>query len=217
MTSARGILMAGVTALVVTSVHAGFRFWPVARGTEIYVPAALVGQPVDLAQVVVQVPFARIELDLPHRAPDVTETFERVRRVGRWWTTGGGRTANSRRLRGRALYVQLTAGRPLWPGGPAGMQPATVSDAIVNGAVNLAGVVTRVREDGYLWLDFALGPVGVPREIATRARPSVPPAPRDGATLQMSPAFDPGVFAVLRVLPSGRAALVAVIVNGQRY
>lgn len=216
MSSARGILAAGLVAIMTTSAHALYRSWPVTHGTEIVVPAALFGQPADVAMVGVGLPLARLELDVPHTAPAITETFEPVRRIGGWWTTEGEKGVNQKKRHGRPLYLQLTAGQPLWPGGPAAMLPATVSDTVVDGAINLAGVVARVREDGYVWLDFPFGLVGVPRDVAAHARPLVP-SPRVSATGQIPPAADPGVFAVLRVLPSGRAALVAVIVNGTRY
>lgn len=217
MTGARGIAAAGAIALVVTGAHAGYRSWPVTHGTEICVPAALVSQSADVGLVTVQLPLARIELDVPHTTPAVSETFERVRRIGGWWVTGGAAGANARKLRGRPLYLQLAPGQPLWPGGPVELRPATVSDSVVGGAINLAGTVTSVREDGYVWLDFAFGPIAVPGDVAARARPPVAPGPRGNRTGPIPPAADPGVAAVLRVLPSGRAALVGVIVNGTRY
>ena len=74
MNGARGIAAAGVLALVVTSAHAAYRSWPVTHGTEIVVPAAIYAQPADVAMVAVALPFARIELDVPHKTPAVTET-----------------------------------------------------------------------------------------------------------------------------------------------
>jgi hypothetical protein len=195
MTDARGIVAAGVIALVVTGAHAGYRSWPVARGTEICVPATLVRQPGDLGLAEVRLPFSRIALDVPHTTPASTETFEPVRRAGEWWIAGGGAGANARRLRGRPLYLQLVPGQPLWTGGPVDMRASTLSDALMPGAVNLAGRVTLVREDGYIRLDFAFAPMAVPASVPADAR----------------------VAAVLRVLPSGRATLVGVIANGTRY
>ena len=197
MTGARGIAIAGLVALTVTSAHAIYRSWPATHGVEIAVPAALVRQPGGLEMVSVQLPLARIALDVPHTGPAVTETFESVRRLGDWWVTGGDALVNMRRLRGRPLYLQLTAGQPAWPGGPAEMRPSTVSVSAVAGATNLAGVVSRVREDGYVWLDFSFGWISVPGPLP--------------------PSTDPGVFAVVRVLPSGRATLTGVIVNGTRH
>lgn len=217
MSGARGIIVAGLVAIGVTGSHALYRVWPATAGTEICVPAALVNQPTDLGLVAVQLPFARIELDVPHTAPAAGDTFERVPRIGEWWTVGGDVTANARRFRGRSLYLQLTAGQPIWPGGPVEMRPSTVSDSAVAGATNLAGIVANLREDGYVWLDFSFGWIAVPKDVAAKARPFAPPRPRNDVTAPAPPATDPGVFAVLRVLPSGRAALVGVIVNGARY
>ncbi|HYT65839.1 MAG TPA: hypothetical protein VEL51_05445 [Vicinamibacterales bacterium] len=74
------------------------------------------------------------------------------------------------------------------------MRASTVSDVRVDGTVNLAGIVTGAS-DGYLWVDFSHGTIAVPGRVAA----------------------DTPVFAVLRVLPSGRSGLSGVIVNGTRY
>jgi hypothetical protein len=217
VTGARGIAAAGAIAMIVTTAHAAYRSWPVTHGTEICVPAAMVSQPAGPTLVAIQLPLARIELDVPHTTPAPGDTFEPVRRVGGWWVAGGSAGTNARRLRGRPLYLQLAPGKPLWPGGPVEMGAATVSDTLVGGAINLAGTVTSVREDGYVSLDFSFGPIAVPRDVALHARPFVAPGPRGARTGPLPPATDPDVAAVLRVLPSGRAALVGVIVNGTRY
>ena len=216
MTDARGIAAAGAIALVVTGAHAAYRAWPVRNGTELCVRAAMVRLP-DTTLVAVQVPLARIAIDVPHTTPAPSDTFEPVRVIGTWWVTGESAVATARRLRGRPLYLQLRPGPPLWTGGPVDMRLSTVSDSIVSGAINLAGRVTSVREDGYIWLDFAVGPSAAPPDVAARARPAAPAGPRGSRTGPIPPASDPDVAAVLRVLPSGRAALVGVIVNGSRY
>ena len=217
MTDARGIAGAGAIALVVTGAHAAYRSWPVTQGTEMFVPAAVVRLEGGQGLVAVQLPVARIELDVPHTPPAVHDSFASVQRIGEWWVADGGARANGRRLRGRPLYLQLAPGPPLWAGGPGEMRPSTVSDAPVSGAINLAGTVTSVREDGYIWLDFAFAPIAVPRDVASSARPPVSPGPRRTDAGPIPPGADPGVAAVLRVLPSGRSALAGVIVNGTRY
>lgn len=218
MTDPRGILVAGALALVVTGAHAGYRSWPVTHGTEIYVPAALVTQAGSLGPARVELSISRIELlDVPHAPPAVGEAFEPMRAVGGWWVEKGDARANARKLRGRPLYVQLAPGQPLWPNGPAAMRADTVSDALVDGAINVAGIVVAVREDGYVWLDFSFGPIAVPGDVASHARPFAPAGSRRTGTGPFPPAADPSVSAVLRVLPSGRAALVGVFVNGTRY
>jgi hypothetical protein len=216
VTGARGIVLAGLVAVTVTGAHALYRSWPATHGVEICVPAALYRQPVQVGVVQVRLAAARIELDVPHVAPPVTEPFERVRTIGGWWPTGGDARANARALRGRVLYLQLGAGEPVMPGGPARMRPVTLSDQPVGGAINLAGTVLRVREDGYLWLDFSIGWIGVPPGVESGARPLEAPSP-PAAAGPPPPAADPGVFAVLKALPSGRATLVGLIVNGTRY
>jgi hypothetical protein len=139
VTSARGIIAAGIIAVVVTATHAAYRVWPVAYGVEACVPAALYRQPAQIGVVLVRLSVERIELDVPHVPPAVTESFEPVQRFGDWWITGGDRTANRRARQGRSLYLQLTSGEPAFPGGPAQVSARTVSDGMVPGAVNLAG------------------------------------------------------------------------------
>lgn len=194
MTDTRGIAIAGAIALVLTGGHAAYRAWPLARGTEILVPASLVRQAVAPEYVAVRLAFDRIALDVPHAAPPPKEPFEALPRAGDWWMSGAAPHANAVRLRGRPLYVLLAPAPPPTPGGTVEMRPSAVSDTLATGAVNVAGTVTTVRDDGYLWLDFAFAPLTVPA--------SAPDGP---------------ALAVLRVLPSGRAALIGVVVNGSRY
>jgi hypothetical protein len=76
------------------------------------------------------------------------------------------------------------------------MRASTVADAPIDGATNLAGIVTRVSDDGYIWLDFSLAPIGLPN-----------------ANLPANA----GTAAILRALPSGRAVLVGLTAAGRRY
>jgi len=194
----RGILAAAGLAITVTGAHAVYRAWPAVYGTEVYLPAALIRQAGDLGLVSVQLAPARIALDVPHKEPPAREPFEAVQRIGSWWIDGGQAGANERRLRGRPLYLQLIPGSPLWSGGPVQMRTSTVSDAPIESATNIEGVVTRVSSDGYLWLDFSLAPIALPGLAAN--------LPANTAAA-----------AIMRVLPSGRAVLVGVVVNGTRY
>lgn len=217
MTGVRGVVAAGGIAVVLTGAHAVHLSWPAMYGTEIYVPAALVRQPTGMPLVAVRLPFAQIALDVPHTTPPLEEPVEPLARLGDWWIAGGDGDTMARRLRGRPLHVQLEPGGPLWTGGAAGMRARTVSDAVVSGATNLSGTVTSVREDGYLTLDFGFAPIAVPEAVAARARPMADRGARRARTGPIPPPADPGVAAVLRVLPSGRAVLAGIIVNGKRY
>lgn len=217
--SPRGIVIALCLAVVVTSMHAAYRWWPALRGTEILMPAALFRQPAGLNLVLVELPVSRIELDVAHGGPALNETFLSARRAGEWWIESTGSRTNARTLRGRKLYVQLVPGGTAIVGGPSEMRADSVSDVPVPGVMNLAGRVQRVRDDGYLWLDYAVGWIAVPAEVAANARRlDANDAPRRPGPVHVIPsATDPGVYAVLRVLPSGRAALTGLIVNSVRY
>lgn len=218
MIDPRGILVAGAIAIAATGAHAAYRAWPAAYGTEVHVPAALVRLPGDLGLVSVQLPLTRLALDVPHKQPPSGESFEAVRRIGRWWIDDAPAGVNARRLRGHTVYLQLLPGSPLWPGGPVQMRGSTISNAPAEGAINLAGIVTGVNDDGYVWVDFSFGPIAVPSAVAAAARPVTPGGgPRHATGPPTQPATDAGVAALLRVLPSGRAALTGVIVNGTRH
>ena len=188
MTGPRGVVAAAAIALIVTGAHAAFRAWPAAHGVEVLVPATLERQAAAPGYARVRLRCDRIALDVAHGPPAVTETYEPMRRIGGWWVSGGDAHANMRRLRGHRLYLQLI-------GEAANVHAATVSDAPVPGAVNLAGTVTDVREDGYLRMDFSFAPIAIPATV------------RDGPAT-----------AVLSVLPSGRATLSGVVASdGVRY
>lgn len=218
--SARGIIVALCLAILVTGSHAAYRWWPALRGTEILMPAALFKQPSGFNLVLVQLPIARVELDVAHGGPSLNEAFVSVRRAGDWWIETDGPRKNSRVLRGQQLYLQLVPGGAALMGGASEMRADSVSDAPVAGAMNLAGRVRRVRDDGYLWLDYSVGWIAVSADVAAHARPldmTDAEPPRRPGLRPVPPATDPGVYAILRVLPSGRAALTGLIVNSTRY
>lgn len=217
MTNARGILIAGLVALTATGAHALYRFWPVTSGAEIAVPAAVYRQEQPVGAVQVRLSMARIVLDVPHDAPAPDEPFESLRRIGGWWTTGGGARAHARALRGRTLYVQVAPVGPASPDAPLRMRPVTISDAPIADATNVAGLVVRVREDGYLWLDFSLGWMRVPAAVEAQARRLSDLERAANRTTPAPPDADADTWAVLRVLPSGRFALASVIVSGVRH
>lgn len=197
MNDPRGIALAGAIALAVTAGHGAYRAWPSMHGVEMFLAGDISRPPINTGLVSVRLRVEQIALDTPHPTQADMRRYELVRRTGDWWLANGERGANARRLRGRPLYIQLAPGPALWPGGPAEMRASTVSNALVPGAINLAGIATSVNDDGYITLDFALGPVAVPSHAAA-----------DAAAVAV---------AILRVLPSGRATLAGVIVNGTRY
>jgi hypothetical protein len=190
------------------------------RGVEIYLPTAMFPPDPGMRGVVrIDLPAERIVLDVPHPANEqIFEPFEPVTLGGDVRAADDG-AAIARRLRGHLLFVQLQPDRPMWSDGPPSMRPSTVSDVVVPGVTNLAAVLTRIDEDGHLWLDAGSHVFPVPADVAQRARPRLDgvPVDRNGRPMAMRRGLDPGVFAVLKVLPSGRSALVALIVDGKRY
>ena len=220
------IMLAGLVALVTIVSHAAYRAWPGWRGVEIYLPASMYpAEPAGIGYVQLDLPAERLRLEvlrlrvvpLQSAANELqAELFQPVRGIGAPWASGGESAATVQRPRGRDLFVQFGPGLPLWPGGPAAMRPVSVSDTRITGVMNLAGHVTRVDERGRLRLTFGSHQVPVPPEVAARAKaldvvrePNRPPTARGRAA-------DPGTFAIFRVLPSGRAVLAGLLLDGKR-
>lgn len=217
MSAPARIALAGLTALALIVSHAAYRAWPGWRGVEIYLPTSLYPvSPADVGYVRIDLPAERLRLEAPRGANDPrAELFQPVRGIGTRWASGGGAAA-VRGQRGRELFVQLEPDRPLWPQGPVSMRAVSVSDARVTGATNLSGRVTRVDERGRLWLTFGSHQMAVPPEIAARAKPLDVARETNRPQTLMGRAPDPGTFAIFRVLPSGRAVLAGLIVDGKR-
>jgi hypothetical protein len=221
------ITLAGLVALVTIVSHAAYRAWPGWHGVEIYLPASMYpADPSGLGYIRIDLPAERLRLEVPlgprvvplQSAPNEpqAELFQPVRRAGAGWGSRGEGPASVSRLRGRDLFVQLEPDRPLWPHGPVSMRPLSVSRTPIAGATNLGGHVNRADERGHLWLTFDSHQMAVPPEVAARTKPldrvrepNRPPTARGRAA-------DPGTFAIFRVLPSGRAVLAGLLVDGKR-
>lgn len=221
------IMLGGLAALGLIVAHAAYRVWPNRHGVEIYLPASLYpAEPAGLGYVLLDLPAERLRLEVPDGPLAVplqnaatepkAELFQPVRRAGAERESVGQRQASVSGLRGRDLFVQLEPDRPVWPDGPASLRPVSVSDVRITGATNLAGHVIRVDEGGRLRLTFGSHQMPVPPDVGARAKaldivrePNRPPTARGRAA-------DPGTFAIFRVLPSGRAALAGLLVDGKR-
>jgi hypothetical protein len=221
------IILAGLVALVLSVWHAAYRAWPGWRGVEIYLPASMYpADPAGLGYIRIDLPAERLRLEVPPEPRVVpfesaanepqAELFQPVRHAGAGWEFRGGDPASVNRLRGRDLFVQLEPDRPLWPNGPASMRPVSVSDTLITGATNLAGHVNTADERGRFHLTFGSHQMPEPPEVAARAKPlDVVRAPNRPPTAR-GRAADPGTFAVFRILPSGRAVLAGLLVDGKR-
>jgi hypothetical protein len=215
------ITLAGLTALSLTGAHAVYRGWPARLGVEIYVPVSMYpageGDSGAARSIGIDIPAERLRFDVPRADNEPqAELFQSVRLAGALPVSGGEGEGRVPRLRGRDLFVQVEPNEPLWPDGPMSVRPVSVSDARIAGATNLAGHVTRQDERGRIWLTFGSHELTVPAAIAARAKPlDVRRAPnRPPAAMGREP--DPGTFAIFRVLPSGRAALTGLVVDGKR-
>lgn len=217
MSTPARVVAAGLASLALVLSHAVYRQWPAWRGVEVYLPAALVpAQPARARYVRVDLPAERLVIEPARPDPDRRDTFEPVRRVGAWWGPAGDEAASAWRVRGRRVFVQLEEAEPMWPGGPAWMRPVAVADAPIDTARNIAATVGSAERSGRLQVSFGSHELLVPREVAARARPRATGRVAPGSPVTYGRDRDPGVFAVFRVLPSGRAGLVGLIVDGRR-
>ena len=218
MSAAARIVLAGVAALALTISHAAYSAWPGWRGVEIYLAASLYpADPAGTGNVRIDLPAERLRLNVSRGVDEPqAELFQPVRGVGSLWASGSASSSTVRSRRGRDLFVQLAPEQPLWPQGPVSMRPTGVSDTPIAGVINLAGQVTRADARGYVWLTFGSHQMPVPPTIASRTTPrDVVRQPNRPPETMGRPA-DPGTFAIFRVLPSGRAVLAGLIVEGKR-
>lgn len=213
MSAAMRSLLAGLVALALVVSHLAYRAWPGWFGTEIYLPVSMHPvNPPSFGNVGIDFPAERLRLDVPRGASEApAELFQLVHGAG-----FGIEAAAVRRMRGHDLFVQLEPDQPLSPAGPVSMRPVGLSHTPIAGVTNVAGRVTRVETDGRLWLNFGSHQLPVPPDIAGRARPLEIIREPYRLPEVKSRAADPGTFAILRVLPSGRAVLAGLIVDGRR-
>lgn len=215
MSAPSRLALAGVFAMLLIASHFAYRAWPAWRGVEVYVPVAIVPSvPARAGYIRLDVPAERVRIEAAHPEDAVPrEPFETVRRIGDWWGPPGQTDVSAWRLRGRRLFVRLQPAEAMWPGGPQWMRATEVSDMPGASAMNVAATVRRV---GRLWLSFGSHELVVPPGVAARARARITVREPGRGPVMVGRAADPGVFAVLRVLPSGRAALAGLIVDGAR-
>jgi hypothetical protein len=134
-------------------------------------------------------PSGRVLLAIPNaEADDSPIPAHEVREIGPVWPATTNPVRGARLMHGRTLYLQVER-RATAEGGSALAEPVSISTTPVAGATNLRVRVTKATPSGRLYL--AIGP-------------GVYPAP---STL----APDALTAAVLRVLPSGRFAMVGLV------
>ena len=192
---ARIIGAGGVVLAAATGVWL-FLQWPRWYGTEVLLPIDVIAQPGVSASAMASYPDSHLQLDVAHTLAaagpaDVARVD--VRSIGVVWDSRREPRDEAARIRNRTVYLQLkpsgtvaSTGEPLW-------HPASISTTRVADAINLRVRVIGANPAGQLDVDIAGGRLPLAA----------------GQSRQRA-------AAILKVLPSGRHALVGIITNGGR-
>jgi hypothetical protein len=214
-------LSAGFLALATVAVYWVYAGWPEWRGTEIYLPVLTRTQR-DGSQWL-EFPDQRLDpgFSAGTRAAaagtSADAVYVPVRAIGNLWDAAAAVDRNTQRLRGRIVFVQVQpVGSPI-SGGWTAWRPVSVSDDPIDGEVNLRAHVQNADAGGRLDVRYAAVVTRVPADPAgDRATVDWKKAPvgPGGAARDVEPITS--AYAVLKVLPSGRHVVVAMIVAGKR-
>lgn len=185
-------------AVLVMAIASGvwlYLLWPRWYGTEVLLPVTL-GVRNGGGDVIASYPDSRLRLDATNTQAVDSKTENAqvdVRSVGVVWDSHNNPVEETSRLRNRIVYLQLkptdkksTSGEPLW-------RAVTISTTLVPDALNLRVEVSDTNPSARIMVNIAGGRLPITKEMA------------------VSPAA-----AILKVLPSGRHAIVGVITGGQR-
>jgi len=199
-------IVAGLLSLSLIVSHAVYRALPAWRGDEICLPASLYPDELaGLGYVGVDLPAERLRFELSTTGGDPSDEFFQLVRVDGPALTSGDDVIVQ-------LEVEGTDSRDR----RGALRAVSVSAAPLAGATNVAGRIYRVDGRGHAWLTFGSHHLPAPPDIVARARPREivrelgrPPSTKNRAA-------DAGTCATFRVLPSGRAALTGLLVDGRR-
>lgn len=186
-------------AVLVMAIASGvwlYLLWPRWYGTEVLLPVTL-GARTGAGDVIASYPDSRLRLDATNTQAanaKIETVLVDVRSVGVVWDSHNNPVDEASRLRNRIVYLQLkptdqksTSGEPLW-------HAVTISTTRVLDVVNLRVEVSETNTAAQIMVNIAGGRLPITKEAA------------------VSPAA-----AILKVLPSGRHAVVGVISGGQRH
>ena len=182
------ILAAGLLTMVVGAGYWLVDAWPAWRGDEILLAVSLTPIPGLSNRVGLTFPDEHVAVGTLPPAPDtrVNVTYRSVRPIGSFWVDGDASMA--RKLRGRTFFLQVEPADPTSAARPSRVRAVSLSDARVDGVVNLRVTAGRVDSAGRFDLFLTT------HEYAWRG--PIPAGP---------------IQALLRVLPSGRHAVVRLI------
>ena len=170
--------------------------WPRWYGTEVLLPVELKTEGAAPGAVVASYPDARLQLDASNTLEATGKTQMpriTVRSVGVVWDSRHDPTAEAASLRSRTVYVQVKTIDKTTTMGEALSHVVSISTTLVPEAINLRVQVTATNPSAQINLGIAGGRL---------------PLAADTALAQAA--------AILKVLPSGRHAIVGVIAGGKR-
>lgn len=197
MNARQRILLAGAAVLTMLAVLWVFLAWPRWYGAEIHVPVHLdvaVGAP-DMSRA--HFPDSRLQMDATHvlppparQRPGSEQESARInlRSIGVVWNSTNDPTEESFRLHNMTVYLQMQRDdvSGVW-------HPVSISTTLVSGATNIRTRINYANASGQV--DVDLDAFRVPVSADRTRQPS---------------------SAILMILPSGRYALVGIVLDGER-
>ena len=196
MTRRARIIGAGAAVLAIAAGLWLYLLWPRWYGTEVLLPVDLSVQPGGDGGVSASYPGSRLQLDVTNTLAAGGRTQVArvdVRSIGVVWDSRHAPRDEAARVRNRIVYLQLKPSGQTSSTGEALMRPVSISTTPVPDAVNLRVQVGYANTAGQIDVDIAGG------RLPLDAR-----QPLEHAA------------AILKVLPSGRHALVGIMTDGTR-
>lgn len=196
MTIPARIMAACVLVIGLAAGNWAYLLWPRWFGAEVLLPVKLQTRSGQSGGVFTDYPDARLQLDADNALKDrarTDATFTPVRSIGVVWDSRVGPKENAQILRRRTLFLQVRPSGKTLTSGDALSRVVSVSRTRVPDVMNLAVVVDGITLAAQADVHIAGGRVPVPQDLA----------------------IDQAV-AILKVLPSGRHAIVGMIVGGKR-
>lgn len=196
MTTGTRIAGAGAVVLAIAAGMWLYLLWPRWYGTEVLLPVELKARPGSTGGVFTSYPDSRLQLDATNTAAATGQTDVArvdVRSIGVVWDSRHAPRDEAARIRNRTVYLQLKPGGKTATTGEALSHPVSISTTRVADAINLRVQVGDSNPSAQINVDIAGGRL-----------PLAAGQPLDHAA------------AILKVLPSGRHALVGISAGGIR-
>jgi len=198
MTLRARIIGAALIVLTLAGSLELYLLWPRWHGTEVLLPITLGSRGGGGSMVTAFYPDSRLRLDATNTQAvnnKIENALVDVRSIGVVWDSRRPPQDEAGRIRSRTVYLQLKTIDSKATTGEALSHPATISTTLVPGVINLRVRVTSANEAAQINVGISGG----------------------GTILPMTPGMKlDHAAAILKVLPSGRHAMVGVVAGGVR-